>query len=123
MAVLRLLAKSSRDPDRPQPAETLAGHLAVVGQVAHRLVERRGRLTLSALGLDSRDYGQLFAEAVVLGALLHDIGKANEQFQRMVRVRPRSPRLSGTRSWASGCLPRHLSCMTGSSAIPPRLCG
>jgi CRISPR-associated endonuclease/helicase Cas3 len=85
MTVLRLLAKSSNDPDQPLPAETLAGHLDAVGQVARRLVETRGALMLAALGLDPRHYEELFAKAVVLGALLHDIGKANDQFQRMVR--------------------------------------
>jgi len=42
MTVLRLLAKSSNDPDQPLPAETLAVLLSAMLLVARRLVETRG---------------------------------------------------------------------------------
>ncbi len=81
----RLLAKRSETPDHPRPSETLAGHLALVGRVAARVVDDQGRAILSSLGLDPRRWEAPLREAALLGALLHDLGKANDQFQATVR--------------------------------------
>jgi len=43
-----------------------------------------GNQSLASLALSSASYGVIDA-AVARGALLHDLGKANDQFQRMVR--------------------------------------
>jgi CRISPR-associated endonuclease/helicase Cas3 len=87
VAPKRLLAKSSTTPDEPREAETLPGHLKGVGRVARALVERRGDAILSALGLAPDRYRDWLRAAVLAGALLHDIGKANDQFQLVVRGR------------------------------------
>lgn len=82
----RLLAKSSRTPDAPEPFETLPGHLELVALAARQITQEVGPQVLAALGLDS-DSAASLTEATVLAALLHDIGKANEDFQLMVRAR------------------------------------
>lgn len=48
-----------------------------------------GAEILSACGLDVGRWSAPFSEAVLLGALLHDIGKANSQFQAMVHLATR----------------------------------
>ncbi|HWO72244.1 MAG TPA: CRISPR-associated endonuclease Cas3'', partial [Dehalococcoidia bacterium] len=83
--IARLLAKSSRTPDAPQHFETLPGHLELVALAARRMTRDRGQQILAALGLGG-GYEAALTEATVLAALLHDIGKANEDFQRMVRA-------------------------------------
>lgn len=91
MNVPRLLAKRSQTPDNPLPAESLAGHLTLVGRVAARLLDEHGPKVLASLGLDSNEWMKPLREAAVLGALVHDIGKASEQFQRAVRGRSTTP--------------------------------
>lgn len=87
----RLLAKSSANPDDPHEAETLPGHLSAVGRVARAILESRSDAILDMLGLARDQYGEVFRDAVVAGALLHDIGKANDQFQCVVRGDGRLP--------------------------------
>jgi CRISPR-associated endonuclease/helicase Cas3 len=79
-----LLAKSSRTPESPRRAETLVGHLADVADVAVAMLELRGPAWLAAAGLDS-GWLDVFRGALLRAALLHDLGKANDGFQRMVR--------------------------------------
>ncbi len=82
----RLLAKSSRTPDSPRDAETLAGHLGAVTRVATLLADRWGGRYLAALGLDEGLFGPRLRLALPRAALAHDWGKANDHFQRMVRA-------------------------------------
>lgn len=91
MTPTRLLAKSSYTPDKPLFAQTLAGHLHLVGQVATQLVEDAGEAIISALGLQAEAWTSLLAHTAMRGAYLHDIGKANGEFQRMVRQTSRVP--------------------------------
>lgn len=79
-----LLAKSTDNPDAPAECETLAGHIAEVMYVAQALVNRWGETFLETMGLP-RNWKQRLSAATLKGALLHDLGKANHQFQRLVR--------------------------------------
>lgn len=87
----RLLAKSTRNPERPSAPETLPGHIATVGGVAAQIVRDRGATLLTSLGLPVEVWAAPLLAAVVRGALLHDIGKANADFQAMVRHETRMP--------------------------------
>jgi CRISPR-associated endonuclease/helicase Cas3 len=81
----RLLAKSSSSPDNPHERETLPGHVFDVVQSAHTLVTTAGEAALNSLGLVTVFDREVLDKAVTQGALLHDLGKANHQFQQMVR--------------------------------------
>ena len=81
----RLLAKSSDNQRYPQPSETLPGHLGEVARAAAELVAIRGDSVLRAHGFLSERWEANLRSAVLRGALLHDIGKANDHFQVMVR--------------------------------------
>ena len=85
MAFRRLLAKSSRSPDAPRPAETLPGHTANVMVSAEVLLDETADIQLSAVGLSPTIWMKRFRRAVLSAAFCHDLGKANEQFQAMVR--------------------------------------
>ena len=81
----RLLAKSSKTPDAPRGAETLPGHTANVMAAAQTLLDETADAQLSAIGLPGAMWKERFCQAVLLAAFCHDLGKANEQFQGMVR--------------------------------------
>ena len=81
---VHLLAKSTVSPDRPQEHESLEGHILGVLGAARTLLQVVGHQSLDSLALSSTWFGVLEL-AVARGALLHDLGKANDQFQRMVR--------------------------------------
>ena len=81
----RLLAKSSNTPDAPRGAETLPGHTANVMAAAQTLLDETADAQLSAVGLPETVWKERFCQAVLFGAFCHDLGKANEQFQSMVR--------------------------------------
>ncbi len=85
MMFRRLLAKGSRAPDAPRGAETLPGHTANVMAAARTLLDETADSQLSAVGLSSTVWRERFRQAVLFAALCHDLGKANEQFQAMVR--------------------------------------
>src|SRR5262245_60082 len=91
IAFKRLLAKSSHTPDRPQEREMLSCHLLDVVETAQALVKSVGDRALESLGLRDAFDREILSAAVVRGAFLHDLGKANHQFQRMVRPGPQSP--------------------------------
>ena len=81
----RLLAKSSQTPDAPRGAETLSGHTANVMAAAQTLLDETADTQLSAIGLPETMWRERFCRAVLLAAFCHDLGKANDQFQSMVR--------------------------------------
>ena len=81
----RLLAKSSQTPDAPRGAETLSGHTANVMAAAQTLLDETAETQLSAVGLPGAVWKEHFCRAVLLAAFCHDLGKANDQFQSMVR--------------------------------------
>lgn len=78
-----LLAKRPRDPGNPKFRETLRGHLADVMNTAASLLELIGMQALDALSIEKKQYSAL-SQAVLRGALLHDLGKANSQFQALM---------------------------------------
>jgi CRISPR-associated endonuclease/helicase Cas3 len=80
----RLLAKSTEDERSPRAGETLCGHTMMVLESARVLLDARGESTLHAHGL-SIDLLPKLRRIVLLAAALHDLGKANDQFQRMLR--------------------------------------
>lgn len=84
MPFLRLLAKSCMDPDRPEYAATLAGHMELVADAAGALLAARGVDTLASLGLDQALLGRLHAN-LTLAAWVHDLGKCSVPFQELVR--------------------------------------
>jgi CRISPR-associated endonuclease/helicase Cas3 len=79
-----LLAKSTATPDQPLEHEKLDGHILGVLNAARTLLQVIGHQSLDSLALSSAWF-EVLEPAVARGALLHDIGKANDQFQRMVR--------------------------------------
>jgi CRISPR-associated endonuclease/helicase Cas3 len=80
-----LLAKRSDTPDAPEDAETLPGHLELVLRVAQTLLFHRRAAILDMLGLEAEPWGLVLEQAVLCAAALHDLGKANDQFQHLVR--------------------------------------
>ncbi len=80
-----LLAKHSRDPENPQDAETLPGHLELVLRTARTLLAQRGTAVLEMLGLAPEPWQRVLEWSVLAAAAVHDLGKANTQFQYVVR--------------------------------------
>ena len=85
-----LLAKRSKAPDAPEKRETLTGHILDVMGVADTLVRSWGGVFLASMGLPE-GWGRVLLSASLRGALIHDLGKANHQFQRLVRWGPHPP--------------------------------
>jgi CRISPR-associated endonuclease/helicase Cas3 len=83
-----LLAKGSQRPDRPHARETLPRHLLDVAETAKAIVESVGDRCLQSLGLTHTFYRDALEPAIERGAFLHDLGKANHQFQHMIRQGP-----------------------------------
>ncbi len=81
----RLLAKSSANHDSPAGPETLAGHLVAVTHTAQAMTEEWGAVYLQTLGLDEPRFRDRLRVGVARAAFLHDLGKANDHFQAMVR--------------------------------------
>ncbi len=81
----RLLAKSSKSPNTPSEAETLPGHTANVMIASKVLLDETADAQLSAVGLPTAIWKERFRRIVLLAAFCHDLGKANEQFQMLVR--------------------------------------
>jgi CRISPR-associated endonuclease/helicase Cas3 len=80
-----LLAKSSTTPDDPRSHERLHGHTAKVLEAATTLLDEIDLELLNSLNLSVADWREKLCRATMLGAYLHDFGKANEQFQSMLR--------------------------------------
>jgi CRISPR-associated protein Cas2 len=83
----RLLAKSAQNPDAPRGEETLPGHTANVLVAAETLLDQTADAQLAALGLSAARWRARFRAVVLSAAFCHDLGKANDQFQAMVRRR------------------------------------
>jgi CRISPR-associated endonuclease/helicase Cas3 len=81
----RLWAKSRRDDEPTQLAMLLPGHLADVYAAATRVLHATGDDQLDALGLERSRYRDRLRRCVLLAASVHDLGKANDHFQGMVR--------------------------------------
>ncbi len=79
-----LLAKTPKQKDRPAARETFIGHMQDVSKVAGLLVENIGDYALGAMGLVA--FQDELRRSVLGSAVLHDLGKANSQFQRSVRA-------------------------------------
>lgn len=92
---LRILAKSSSRPENPLPRETLSGHTLDTMNVAKCISEKFGRSILKSAGLAEDRWFRMLKESSIRGAFLHDIGKANNHFQMMIRSA--SPKLQALR--------------------------
>jgi len=100
----RLLAKSTNSPTHPEQRALLFQHLRDVVDTAHALTGCVGNNSLVSLGLKDSFSLETLTSAVVRGAFLHDLGKANHQFQRMVRQGPQPPQAL-RHEWISAWLP------------------
>ena len=100
----RLLAKSSDSPGTPETRALLSRHLQDVVETAQALVRCVGDRSLESLSLNDSFNLETLASAVVRGAFLHDLGKANHQFQRMVRQGSQPPQAL-RHEWISAWLP------------------
>src|SRR5260221_601666 len=84
----RLLAKSKPKPWEDQtlrPSIYLPVHLQDVRVAAEQVLGCTGNDQMAAMGLPSADWQWRFRRVVTLAAALHDLGKANDHFQEMVR--------------------------------------
>ncbi len=91
MVYRRLLAKSTKQVDSPDEADTVPGHLKAVATTMGTVLEARGAATLAALGLDPVHWHEPLATAALRAAWLHDLGKLSSDFQRMLRRRDAPP--------------------------------
>ena len=80
-----LWAKSQWPGEPDHPSTRLSGHLADVLEAATRVLDATGDEQLRALGLDAQQYRLRLRRCVRLAAALHDLGKANNHFQDMIR--------------------------------------
>lgn len=78
-----LWAKSGQD--HPVESMRLPQHLRDVYEAARHLLEGSGGDQLRILGLNEAEWGERFRRCLVLAAALHDLGKANDHFQQMIR--------------------------------------
>jgi len=78
-----LLAKSV-DRHNPTSHATLKQHLADVFDSAIGVVDASGRDQLAAFDLHVSQWEDRFRQTVLLSTAIHDLGKANSHFQRMI---------------------------------------
>ena len=98
MVVEPLLAKSAR---QSQP-QTILEHTAHVLSSAEALMNATGEHQLRALGLDPKSWLSRLRCEIRLAAFLHDLGKANDHFQNMirgVRLNPQAIRHESVSYW------------------------
>jgi CRISPR-associated endonuclease/helicase Cas3 len=81
----RLWAKSKRDVDREHPSMFLPGHLSDVYEAALRVLDSTMQDMLNAFDLQPAGYADRLRRIVLLSAAIHDLGKANDHFQGMIR--------------------------------------
>lgn len=85
MDEVRLWAKSKRGDEDVHPSMFLATHLADAHTCAGRVLHATGVDQMAAVGLDDPAYQARLYKCVCLAAALHDLGKANDHFQGMIR--------------------------------------
>ena len=85
MTAHRLLAKSWDAPMPPPPHVFLLGHLRDVHHAAGQILDCTGDDQLRALGLAPEENRDRLRRCVLFAAALHDLGKANDHFQGMIR--------------------------------------
>jgi len=90
-AFRRLLAKWSPDPEHPIKGASLPEHLESAAAVATGIVDETGAAALSTLGLSSDLWLVPLRRALQRAAWVHDLGKANTQFQLMIRSQNAHP--------------------------------
>jgi CRISPR-associated endonuclease/helicase Cas3 len=88
----RLLAKSSATPANPRQPELLPGHTSLVMTAARQLLEYRMSDALHAAGLDNAQRQRL-ERWVLVGAFVHDLGKASDHAQASMRHERDRPQL------------------------------
>lgn len=98
-----LLAKRPSHCKCPSESETLIGHATIVLGTAKVLLEVIGIHSLKALGLDPVAWFDDMRASVLRGAFLHDLGKANNQFQRLLLSGGKAQDLR--HEWLSAWLP------------------
>jgi CRISPR-associated endonuclease/helicase Cas3 len=85
MPIDRLLAKSQKKDELWHDSMALPVHLADVYASAVQVLDATGDDQLRALGLPVAPYRERFRRIVLLAAAVHDLGKANDHFQGMIR--------------------------------------
>jgi CRISPR-associated endonuclease/helicase Cas3 len=94
----RLWAKSKRDDEPEYASMFLPGHLADVHHAAKRVLDATADDQLRALGLSPAEHRDRLRRIVLLAAAVHDLGKANDHFQGMIRrSKEREDRQQGIR--------------------------
>jgi CRISPR-associated endonuclease/helicase Cas3 len=83
--VLPLLAKSTSTPTAPQGWCTLRGHTERALDAAEAILDESLDAALASFGLPGEPWLKRCRAAVLLGIFAHDLGKANDHFQAMVR--------------------------------------
>ena len=81
----RLYAKGASNTKGPNRIPSLLEHTEDVVNCAESLFKVAGEAMLEAFGLDVVKYRDRLHRDLVLAAWLHDVGKANNQFQAMIR--------------------------------------
>jgi len=81
----RLLAKSVLDAASPRGEATLPGHTARVIAAGRAVLASVARQGLRAARLESDIWHERLRLGVLLGCAWHDLGKANDHFQSMIR--------------------------------------
>lgn len=97
-----LLAKKPRKPGKPTERESLICHLDDVFSASRALIER-AIPALESMGLNSA-LAEDLSRAVLRGAYLHDLGKANSHFQRAL-LPGKQPPQALRHEWVSTWLP------------------
>lgn len=83
MPFVQLLAKKPVDPDNPEPEQTLVGHTSAVIKAIQIFQEM---FTEEVMALIEAEVGlDCWQTALFCSAWLHDLGKANNHFQKMLR--------------------------------------
>lgn len=85
MKFRRLLAKAAEDPKSPPHEATLLGHTERVLKAAEVFADVLAPDTERFFGDPTT--AQLWRDALLWAAWLHDLGKANDHFQRMIRTK------------------------------------